>query len=270
MATFSFYSRSAINKAKTVFEKELKIENISFLWGKNLPTEVSVVEIKNGTSTLSPALKSTLASYFFHSAFDRDESNESRAISGFLLMMAHEKGHIIVNNRCMASNSDPKSKAARAEALGLSMENGFKSGLDVHVHTAEEAYCDMLLLHKAKELYPSHFMEVAKVFSTIRKQHSVGLPLFKGDGYRTWPALDKAVSDGTLPSPAEAAQMAYDASVKGMGLKKAVELRVAWLFGSNGIEGKEEIEARIAKARVQKTLSESEEPNKALPPKNGP
>lgn len=133
----------------------------------------------------------------------------------WLLILAHESGHLRLNSICQASGDDPNDPNAQLKAIGIDQTAYSPSSIaDFQKETAIEAFCDVCAGLAAVELLGSGWEEAVKALRDYRARGSASLSFFKGDEYATSPALDELIKRNGKIEPAQAARLAFDASLR--------------------------------------------------------
>lgn len=139
----------------------------------------------------------------------------------WLLILAHESGHLALNSICLKNGENPADPAAQLRAIGLDKEVSIESLADFQKETAIEAFCDVVLAREAKNILSEKWKVAVGVFRDMREQRSKKIGFFKGDEYATQPALSAFIEQDGCLTPEEAAKVALDHSIRQTsGLKK--------------------------------------------------
>ncbi len=259
MSSFLEHSEKGFEKAMKSWGTELSGEGMPFAlldpWkNKSEWTGVRWAPERH-ISNLFIAFDSEIAEWMFHSNFEEGARAhpEKRAENAWRLVLAHEKGHILMDQKCRKAGMNPDSENDRATVLGI-QRNGLIAGrLDFHVRAAEEALCDTMMLQEAQKMFGANWKEVGKVLSRIRHAYSERLPFHVGDRYSTWTAIDRMLEDGEIMDPFQAAQFAYEKSVEATGIRKSLAIAIASPF----VKEPQEIGERLLEMR--KTQMEMKE-----------
>ena len=250
MSSFSDYSESGFLSVFSEFQLALSKEGLPFdsnLAKGNKRTGVRW-DATRKISIISIAFDSEFAEWMFNSHFEAGAGDrpEKRAETAWRLVLAHEKGHILMNQKCWSSRLNQDSENDRGKALGIERKGLIASRLDFHVRVAEEALCDTMMLQEAQKMFGDGWKEVGKVLSKIRHAYSGRLPFHVGDRYSTWTAIDRMLEEGKIMDPFEAARLAYGKSVEATGLGKSLAIAVASPFAK---EPPREIGERLLEMR---------------------
>lgn len=134
------------------------------------------------------------------------------------LALAHESGHIELNQRCVDEGVDPDYCNHQFSAIGIPLKS-FKSKhftAACHKETAIEAYCDAKLAEAIHKHFPAKANSLVKAVADIRHEDS-NRPKRFGDDYKTAIVLDTVASQGFPIPPHKAAKLAFDHSQSSMG-----------------------------------------------------
>lgn len=129
------------------------------------------------------------------------------------LALAHEAGHVELNQRCVNGGIDPADSHNQLSVIGITLSGGFSKHLvaECHKETAIEAYCDARLAEAVHKYFPNMASTLIKAVAEIRKEESA-LPQRFGDDYRT-ALIFEAIADSGVPmSPQDAATFAFENS----------------------------------------------------------
>ena len=250
MSSFSDYSESGFLKVFPAFQEELDKGEPLFYFDPNSLSKQTGVEWDEDEkkSVLSVDFNNEIAEWLFNSNFEEGDRAcpEKRAENAWRLVLAHEKGHILMNQKCWSSRLNQDSENDRGKALGIERKGLIASRLDFHVRAAEEALCDTMMLQEAQKMFGDGWKEVGKVLSKIRHAYSGRLPFHVGDRYSTWTAIDRMLEEGKIMDTFEAARLAYGKSVEATGLGKSLAIAVASPFAK---EPPREIGERLLEMR---------------------
>ncbi len=260
MSSFSDYSKSGFLKVFPAFQEELDNGAPLFYFDANaIGRRTGVVwDEDSDMSALSVVFNNEVAEWLFNSNFEEGARAhpEKRAENAWRLVLAHEKGHILMDQKCRKAGMNPDSENDRATVLGI-QRNGLIAGrLDFHVRAAEEALCDTMMLQEAQKMFGANWKEVGKVLSRIRHAYSERLPFHVGDRYSTWTAIDRMLEEGKIMDPFEAARIAYGKSVEATGLGKSLAIAIASPFAKEPREiGGRLLEMRNAQMDMKEAAS---------------
>lgn len=91
----------------------------------------------------------------------------------WLLTLAHEHGHMVLNQDCHAAGFNPNDTNRQLEAMGIILTSHQQQWIpDFHKESAIEAYCDARLLQFAFQAYPQHWKSIAGKLLEIRRSNS--------------------------------------------------------------------------------------------------
>ena len=129
----------------------------------------------------------------------------------WLLVMAHEAGHIELNGRCIEQNKDPTDPNNQIDVIGL--HSRYQRKEDFHKESAIEAFCDAFFVNQAMETLGDGWEVAVATLLMFRNSESARLGLFEGDEYATQPVLMLALATKQQLNPVEAAEIALMASI---------------------------------------------------------
>lgn len=129
----------------------------------------------------------------------------------WLLVLAHESGHIELNGRCIQENADPTDPNMQLVAAGLT--NTYQHRRDFHKESAIEAFCDAIFVNQAMEILEGRWEVAVKILLKLRDSESARLGFFDGDEYATQPVLRRALASKKPINPKEAAELALKTSL---------------------------------------------------------
>lgn len=122
-------------------------------------------------------------------------------IDAWLLVFAHESGHLYLNDQCHKMGLHPKYANSQLKAIGFSDEQ-IKKTNDSHKETAIEAYCDAILARETILLLgPTIGFEIIQKIAMLREEFSDQLGPFAVDEYATAPALFKIAAEQIIIMP---------------------------------------------------------------------
>lgn len=141
----------------------------------------------------------------------------------WLLILAHESGHIRLNSICHANGDNPDDPNAQLKAIGIQISSYDSFTIaEFQKETAIESFCDVCLGKTALDTLGNKWRAAIQALSDYRKNARKNLGFFDGDEYATQPALDKLLESEGKIEPGTAARFAFEESLsKTSGLKKA-------------------------------------------------
>lgn len=126
----------------------------------------------------------------------------------WLLVLAHESGHLILNNNCHKVGDNPNYTDAQLKAIGFTADE-IKVISPSHKETSVEAYCDCILAQQSIALLGQDqgFQTIEKI-AKLRALRSAKLLPFQTDEYATSPILFEIshTKNIPLPTPSQAAR----------------------------------------------------------------
>ena len=200
-----------------VFESALSRARTAFNLHKALPiydTDQSLAvryNVKNNTHEIH----TTLNISFVHRVCEKTGIQIEDAC---FLALAHEAGHLELNQRCIDAESKPAQSNTQLSAIGISAFGFFPKILiaECHKETAIEAYCDAKLAEAVHIHFPAISDTILQAIADIRKEDSA-LPKRFGDDYKTAIIFETVLAQGSPILPAEAAKLAFEHSKSSMG-----------------------------------------------------
>ena len=127
----------------------------------------------------------------------------------WLLVLAHESGHLLLNSICDANGEDPGEQDAQFRAMGISPQDpSIFAAKDFQKETAIESFCDACLAKAAFDLLGTGARAPILALRTHRALARKSLGLFKADIYATHPALDAMLDSSGAMKPEDAARVA--------------------------------------------------------------
>lgn len=158
----------------------------------------------------------------------------------WILTLAHEKGHILLNQICFQKGGNPEDTNNQLDAIGINLTEVQKKWIpDFHKESAIEAYCDATVLMHAEEYFPTQWNLIAQEMLKLREQASAQfkrstLNQSYGDEYFCSVPIHNALQNGSSITPLQSAQIAFFSSLKNTPLHKdlsnAVQFSIAQLF----------------------------------------
>lgn len=140
------------------------------------------------------------------------------------LALAHESGHIELNQLCVERRIDPADPDAQIEILSREGPKiGSRFDAQCHKESAIEAFCDAKLAAAITTHFPSIAPDLLKNIRDMRRDDSKKPHRF-GDDYLTYPIFEKMIADGKIIDGWSAARLAYEDSLRSMS-----PLTNAWL-----------------------------------------
>lgn len=192
----------------------LSIARGSFLQGlafnalmtTEFPTGVSF-DRDAGISLLFINLKNPLASSLLSSTGSWKEA--------WLLILGHESGHLRLNSICQDRGEDPDDPDAQLRAIGIDQNAyGLSHIADFQKETAIESFCDACAGLAARAFLGGQWRRGVEALRDHRSRVSKSLGLWEGDEYATSPALEELLKRNGEIEPAEAAHVAFEASLR--------------------------------------------------------
>lgn len=158
-------------------------------------------------------------------------------VTAWLLVIAHEFGHITLNEKCQQRQLDPWKTDDLLLAIDLTPEE-IKEIDMTHKFTTIEAYCDAFLAKECKAQFRQEkgfsegygFVILDKI-ATFRRKNSKQLGWLEADEYATFPALFQMAQQKKLMEPEEAARFCLNQlakSIKGKVTKLALQCSVEY------------------------------------------
>lgn len=148
-------------------------------------------------------------------------------IKAWLVIIAHESGHIILNHKCDQRNMNPWDSDSHLEIIGFDKIGRIN---ETHKETAIEAYCDALMAKECIEQFDKELgFQIIEKIATLRKQTSKQLGFFETDDYATYPALFEMSHNKKIMDEKDAAKLCLltlSKSFKGHATKLADQLRL--------------------------------------------
>lgn len=146
----------------------------------------------------------------------------------WLLILAHESGHLRLNSICQAQGSDHEDPDMQLKAMGMDpAAYGGSPIADFQKETAVESFCDACAGLAAKELLGAQWREGVEALRDHRSRISKSLGLWAGDEYATSPALEALLERNGKIEPAEAARIAFEASLRQTSALKKSAVAIA-------------------------------------------
>lgn len=142
----------------------------------------------------------------------------------WLLTLAHENGHMRLNQICADAGAEPSNSNNQTDAMGISLNESQQKWIpDFHKESAIEAYCDACLLQYAAKQYPNQWTDIATKLLAIRDSNS---SCFKrspnearyGDEYFCSDPIRTALKIKAPILPTDAAKVAFTASIRNTSL----------------------------------------------------
>lgn len=254
------------NDSQSVFEKALKKAAESFL---SLP----IRPVYKTSYSLAVRYNSRQNRHEIHTNLNCEFVGNLQSQSGlpmedcWFLALAHEAGHIELNQRCIDAQSDPADPNAQLRAIGLPLK-GIKDLLLIaqcHKESAIEAYCDAKMAQAVFDFFPDQSLRLLEIIASIRQSESEKPKRF-GDDYFTYPALAKALSDGAPIDPRQAASLAFMRSRQSISISKEVWLITKRSAYDSFASAKDFGAEKISSWRARRTRSPANDKEKPPPP----
>ena len=200
-----------------VFEAALTRARTAFHLHKALPiydTDQSLA-IRYNAKNNTHEIHTTLNISFVHRICEKTGIEIEDAC---FLALAHEAGHLELNQLCIDAEANPAQSNAQLSAIGIAAFGFLPKILiaECHKETAIEAYCDARLVEAIYKHFPAEANSLVKAVADIRREDS-NLPKRFGDDYRTAIIFEAIVSQGFPMPPHEAAKLAFEHSQSSMG-----------------------------------------------------
>lgn len=213
----------------------LRIAHASFFLGldfdEDFPSHAGTgvsFDAENGRSTLSVNFKNPIA-------------NSMRTIVGnwteaWILILAHESGHLQLNAICKANGEDPSDPNAQLRAMGIDPDSeAYRGVIDFQKETAIEAFCDACLAMAAKNFLGPNWKASIELLREQRASKSKALGFFEDDEYATQSGLDAFLGKDGEEAPQEIAKIALKESIRTTSILKKTAVSTAnWI--SNATE----------------------------------
>lgn len=113
----------------------------------------------------------------------------------WLLSLAHESGHLELNDKCLNSGDSPSSPDSQLLAIGIEADLRQKVNSDFHKETAIEAYCDARLAQEAVKIMGDKWSTAVGSLAELRALNSKSVGFLKGDEYATAEMLEFLLKD---------------------------------------------------------------------------
>lgn len=210
-------SRQFPNIRIDVFESALSRARTAFNLHKALPiydTDQSLA-VRYNAKNNTHEIHTTLSISFVHRICEKTGIQIEDAC---FLALAHEAGHLELNQFCIDAKSKPAQSNAQLSAIGITAFGFLPKILiaECHKETAIEAYCDAKLAEAIHKHFPAKANSLVKAVADIRREDS-NLPKRFGDDYSTAIVLDAVASQGFPMPPVEASKLAFEHSKSSMG-----------------------------------------------------
>lgn len=140
----------------------------------------------------------------------------------WILILAHESGHLRLNSICQANGHDPDEPDAQLIAMGIDQNNWSSAMTDSQKESAIESFCDICLAQTAIKFLGDRWRAPVEALRDQRAKTSRELGFLKSDEYATAPALDAFLDCDGKMEPRVGATIALDVLLLNTsGLKKA-------------------------------------------------
>lgn len=193
--------------------------SVQFSYDQSRPTQTEGLDAVNinFNDSMARTLRPTLASWK----------------EAWLLILAHETGHLRLNSLCEANGEPPAEPDAQLRAIGIDPTSSeFLQAADFQKESAIESFCDACLAKAAINFLGSRWKMPVETLRDHRANTSRKLGIFKPDEYATQPALSAFLeSDGEI-EPGMAAEIALRAS-----LLHTSKIKIAAIRSANKLSG---------------------------------
>lgn len=151
----------------------------------------------------------------------------------WLLILAHETGHLHLNSICEANGEPPAEPDAQLRAIGIDpTSSDFLHAADFQKESAIESFCDASLAKAAIDFLGPRWKMPVETLRDHRAKTSRKIGFFKPDEYATQPALDAILETHGKIEPGMAAEIALRAS-----LLHTSKIKIAAICSANKLWG---------------------------------
>lgn len=188
---------------------------------------------------------------------------------GWFLALAHESGHVELNQRCLDARADPAETGNQLAAIGIRTPGTVGLIAECHKESAIEAYCDAKLASAVFIHFPGSVKEILNAIYEIRKEDS-GSPKKFGDDYRTHFAIAEIIKKGMPIDAASAALTAYNSSIASMSAMQNAWLSIKLPFFQSMALFSGSTKSKLSEWRRESRLGEKANDEELKKPPPGP
>jgi hypothetical protein len=204
---------------ETAFEAAKGIATLTFMAGMPFQIERNTLyesSVEFDSLTKSNVLHTTASSPFVSSMAEVFGNYQD----AWLLTLAHEYGHMQLNQMCVNASANPANPNDQVAAMGIKLTETQRKWLpNFHKESAIEAYCDASLLEYAKNNYPNHWNDIANKLLEIRNLNSVQFKRIPeqgryGDEYFCSQPIRTSIQQRKILTKSDAAKLALQSSIE--------------------------------------------------------